>query len=263
MEKTDRREDGQMDITVDRTSKLFAGLDSDTQRVLLTHGDSITHAGEHFKVNARSGNFIAGIENSEKNLFGIQFHPEVDLTDHGKQMFRNFLFNVAGLHGTYTLVDREQISIDYIRNAVKDKKVLVLVSGGVDSTVCAALLIKAIPPERVYALHIDNGMLQSDERCRFSNPTPGFMRKEESAKVKTALSSLGLQLVVVDSTDTFSHGTTTIKGVETGILCETLEPEKKRKIIGDTFMKVAEAEIRKLHLNPEEMFVAQGTLRPG
>jgi GMP synthase (glutamine-hydrolysing) len=162
-------------------------------------------------------------------------------------MFQNFLYNIAGLKGSYTLVDREQQSIEEIRNLVKDKKVLVLVSGGVDSTVCAALLIKAIPPERVYALHIDNG----------------FMRKEESKRVQLALSTLGLQLTVCDRTDTFSDGTTTVKGETVGPLCKTVDPEKKRKIIGDTFMKVAEEEIRKLNLDPEEMFVAQGTLRPG
>jgi len=245
VEKTERREDGQMEVTVNTASKLFQDLDSQ-QSVLLTHGDSITKVGEDFTIVASSGNFVAGIENSTKNLYGLQFHPEVDLTMNGKKMFQNFLYNIAGLKGSYTLRDREQQSIEEIRSIVKDKKVLVLVSGGVDSTVCAALLIKAIPPERVYALHIDNG----------------FMRKEESQRVKLALSVLGLQLTVCDRTDTFSAGTTTIKGEAVGPLCKTVDPEKKRKIIGDTFMKVAEEEIRKLNLDPEVMFVAQGTLRP-
>jgi GMP synthase (glutamine-hydrolysing) len=96
--------------------------------VLLTHGDSITHVGEGFTVISKSGNsVVAGIENTEKNLYGLQFHPEVtfhyefslkfqvDLTVNGKNIFKNFLYNIAGLKGTFTLQDREQVSVDYIR----------------------------------------------------------------------------------------------------------------------------------------------------
>jgi len=113
-------------------------------------------------------------------LYGLQFHPEVDLTIEGKKIFKNFLYNIAGLSGNYTLLDRENQSIQLIRDIVRDKKVLVLVSGGVDSTVCAALLIKVIPSNRVFALHIDNG----------------FMRKDESRIVKSALSQLVVHLQI-------------------------------------------------------------------
>lgn len=89
------------------------------------------------------------------------------------------------------------------------------------------------------------------------------MRKNESAKVTEALSTLGAHLTVINSTEVFSNSSTTIKGEIVGPLHKMIEPEKKRKIIGDAFMKVAEDELRKLQLDPEQMFVAQGTLRPG
>lgn len=91
----------------------------------------------------------------------------------------------------------------------------------------------------------------------------GFMRKEESSKVKTALNSIGLDLVVVNASERFYSATTTINGKETKPLNLTGHPEEKRKIVGDTFMKVTEEEIRKLNLDPDQIFIAQGTLRPG
>lgn len=143
-----------------------------------------------------------------------------------------------------------------------------LVSGGVDSTVCAALMTKALGPDSVIALHIDNG----------------FMRKNESMKVKAALEKVGLSLRVVDASETFYAATTTItKGghtYQTKRLDETLDPEEKRKIIGDTFIKVAQAEVEKLGLSVDDvflgmfrrnndfdskanmLFLGQGTLRP-
>jgi GMP synthase (glutamine-hydrolysing) len=116
----------------------------------------------------------------------------------------------------------------------------------VDSTVCAALLNQALPSDRIFALHIDNG----------------FMRKDETKKVVKALESLGLRLTVIDATETFLNSSSEIKGVKTKPLHVTTNPEEKRKIIGDTFMRVAEQEIAKLGLQPSEVFLAQGTLRP-
>jgi GMP synthase (glutamine-hydrolysing) len=109
---------------------------------------------------------------------------QVDLTVNGKQVFSNFLFNVAGYSPSYTMEDREDKAIREIRDAVgEDKKVLVLVSGGVDSSVCAALVSKAIGPDRIYAIHIDHGL----------------MRKNESSSVEKALGALGLRLKVIYS----------------------------------------------------------------
>ncbi|MCK4928086.1 MAG: glutamine-hydrolyzing GMP synthase, partial [Candidatus Aenigmarchaeota archaeon] len=181
VEKKALREDGQHEVTVETDSSLFDGLGRD-QDVLLTHGDSISSVASGFRVIASSDGIVAGIENPGRKLYGLQFHPEVDLTDNGKQMLKNFLYNVSGLSGDYTMEDREIKAIEYIRDTVGDKKVLVLVSGGVDSSVCVALLNKALGSERVNALHIDNG----------------FMRMDESKKVKEALNNIGILLRVVD-----------------------------------------------------------------
>lgn len=104
-----------------------------------------------------SSNVIAGIWKEDSRLFGVQFHPEVDITLNGKQMMQNFLVNVCGIAQTYTMECRKESCIRYIKEMVGNSKVLVLVSGGVDSTVCAALLTRALSPDQIYAVHIDNG----------------------------------------------------------------------------------------------------------
>lgn len=245
-----QREDGQDTITVETDSLLFKGLERE-QQVLLTHGDSIDKVADGFRVIAKSGQIVSGIENAERRLYGVQYHPEVELSTHGKEMIRNFLYECAGCTGTYTIEDREVSCVREIQSLVGDKKVLVLVSGGVDSSVCAALLGKALGPSRVVALHIDNG----------------FMRLNESALVTTSLAALGLELKVVDASETFYNSTTTItkkdkSKYETKKLSETTLPEEKRKITGDTFMRVAETATKDLQLKPEDVYLAQGTLRP-
>lgn len=93
--------------------------------VLLTHGDCIDRVAESFRTTARSSSFVVGIASDKLNLYGVQFHPEVDLSPNGKTMLQNFLFDIAGLTGNYTLRDRETQCTEYIRNTVGDKKVLV------------------------------------------------------------------------------------------------------------------------------------------
>ncbi len=245
VEKKAVREDGQHSVTVETDSSLFGSLGKD-QEVLLTHGDSIGSVASGFRVIASSDGIVVGIENSGKKLYGLQFHPEVDLTENGKEMLKNFLYNISGLSGSYTMEDREKKAIEYICDTVGDKKVLVLVSGGVDSSVCVALLNKALGLEKVHALHIDNG----------------FMRMNESQKVKEALNNIGVKLNVVDASDIFYNAITVIDGLSVGPLKEVTDPEQKRKIIGNTFMSVAEDAIRELGFDPEDVYLAQGTLRP-
>eukprot|EP00040_Diaphanoeca_grandis_P039898 m.260530 g.260530 ORF g.260530 m.260530 type:complete len:666 (-) comp40042_c0_seq1:394-2391(-) len=250
---SDEREDGQYQISVESDSPLFIGMDAE-QQVLLTHGDSIANVADGFRVIAKHGGIIAGIENQSKNIYAVQFHPEVNLSINGTTMFRNFLFNISKLQGGYSIDDREALCIKQLKDTVGDKKVLVLVSGGVDSSVCAALLHKAIGPERVIALHVNNG----------------FMRKNESTIVEQSLQRLGLPLTVVDASEQFYNGTTTADpkathgpGVKmTTLLKETSDPETKRRIIGDTFVQVAEDMILSLNIKPEDIYLAQGTLRP-
>lgn len=156
---------------------------------------------------------MAGIGNDKLRLYGVQFHPEVDLTVNGRAMLKNFLFDIAGLTGNFTIQGRELECVNNIKETVGNNKVLVsdrdgsirriehsfensplqlLLSGGVDSTVCAALLHKALRPEQVIAVHIDNG----------------FMRKNESAVVGESLRKLGLELRIIKASHQFFEGMT-------------------------------------------------------
>ncbi len=239
------REDGQYSISVETSSKLFSGLES-TESVLLTHGDSVDAIAPGFTVIARSKESVAAIENASKRWYGVQFHPEVDLTLHGNIILKNFLFDIALFDGSFTIADRQQHVVTEIKQIVGDKKALVLVSGGVDSTVCATLLTKAIGAERVIAIHVDTG----------------FMRKDESANVRGALEAIGLAIRVVDASQTFAAATTMVGDRITAPLNQTIAPEDKRKIIGDTYMRVVDEVIGELGLVPEDVFLVQGTLRP-
>jgi GMP synthase (glutamine-hydrolysing) len=159
-------------------NSLCSGLQR-PQAVLLTHGDSIERVCDKFKICATSSSdIVAGIYNEQARIYGVQFHPEVDLTLQGKKMMANFLFEIARITPNFTMASRKEECIRYIREKVGSNKVLVrlmnaslalesdftlctisqlLVSGGVDSTVCAALLRVALQPSQVTAVHIDNG----------------------------------------------------------------------------------------------------------
>ncbi|VEN54751.1 unnamed protein product [Callosobruchus maculatus] len=254
--RKESREDGVYTIEVNTQCLLFKGLEK-MQSVLLTHGDSIDKVADNFRVIAQSSSFCAGIYNEKLHLYGVQFHPEVDLTINGKTMLKNFLFDIAGLTGNYTIQGREEECLKYIKDTVgSNNKVLLLLSGGVDSTVCAALLHKALRPEQIIAIHIDNG----------------FMRKNESEKVHSSLQKVGLNLRVIKAASSFSEGQTVVpidKQQEgnsrtriTKMLCMTSDPEEKRKIIGDVFVRISDEIISDLNLNADEVFLGQGTLRP-
>lgn len=248
------REDGQFTIEVDNFCHIFKRL-CVKEQVLLTHGDSIDKVGDGFKVVATSSKLIAAIANDKLRLYGLQFHPEVDLTENGKKIMENFLFGISGLTESFTLEKREQQCVKEIRETVGSNKVLMLVSGGVDSTVCANLLYEALPEEQVIAVHIDNG----------------FMRKNESVQVEQLLRKLGRKLRVINAKHQFYGGLTSISTNSnepagrkhvTNLLCLTTSPEEKRKIIGDVFIQVANEVIAELNLRPEEVMLGQGTLRP-
>ncbi|KAE9420905.1 hypothetical protein Angca_004007 [Angiostrongylus cantonensis] len=262
------REDGQCSIWMDTSCELFHGL-NEIEQVLLTHGDSITEktVAPNFKVVAKSGGHVAvnietlwktlenknlilylrlGIACPEKKLYGVQFHPEVDLTMNGRKILDNFLFRICGCTGTYTMNNREQMCIDEIRNTVGDKKVLVLVSGGVDSSVCAALLKKALGSERIIAIHIDNG----------------FMRKDESDNVIESLRAIDVPVHREHAGIKFMVATLSGKTGDGDPLDRTVDPELKRQIIGNTFIRVKDCLMEELKLNKDDYFLAQGTLRP-
>lgn len=252
VEKGTIREDGQDCINVDTSALLFNGLDT-KQNVLLTHGDSITDAGSALQVTARSSlNIIAGVQHKTKPLYGLQFHPEVELTENGKAILKNFLV-ACKCSFSYSMDDREKRAVDDIKQlTAKGEKVLCLVSGGVDSTVCAALLLKALGPDRIICIHVDHGL----------------MRLNESKYVVSSLEAIGVKVHLVDASLDFSSATTEILSKDgssstTSLpLSQVIEPETKRNIIGDTFIAVVNKVTKELQLEKESLLLAQGTLRP-
>jgi len=248
VEQKDAREDGQFVVRIDTASPLFAGLLPE-ERVLLTHGDSLDEAGvaPGFQVIARSGSIVAGIQCVERKLYGLQFHPEVDLTENGRRVLENFVVHIAGVAQTFSVEDRQGKAIEEIQKAAgEDKHVLALVSGGVDSSVLAALLHRALPADRITAIHIDHG----------------FMRKDESKGVVEALRGINVDLQVIDAATTFASATLPPPKGTGKRLDAVVNPEEKRQIIGDTFMTVADQAVAKLKLPTDSVLLAQGTLRP-
>lgn len=229
-----KREYGRTQLVVDATHGLFKGLES-KETVWMSHGDRLERLAEGFTVTARTADgVIAAIEDPKHRRYGLQFHPEVTHTPHGKQVIRNFVFGVCGCKGDWSVEDYLQESICNVHATVGDKPVIVLVSGGVDSTVTAALLARALPPEQVYPIHIDSGL----------------MRADESAQVVESLRGMGLRnLHFVDASERFLSR-----------LAGVTDPEEKRRIIGDTFIEVQAEEVARLGIDEDEAFLAQGTL---
>lgn len=227
------RSDGQYNIHIDTKSLLFKEMNED-EDVLLTHGDSVIKEPVDFKIIAKSKTLdvIYGIE--LENIYGIQFHPEVNLTSHGDKIFENFVFRICKCNKKYNIADKYFMITQYIKNNVKNKNVLTLVSGGIDSTVCTALLYKTLGKKRVYSLHIDNG----------------FMRKNESKQVKEALKNIGFDINIIDGSKYFYKN-----------IGDKTDPEVIRQIIGNTFIKIMNNELNKLK-NKTNYLLAQGTLRP-
>ena len=241
-----KTEYGQTEINVDPSTPLFAGLES-RQKVLMSHGDAVEVLAPGFKKIADTEGVTAGIYNAEKKIAAVQFHPEVDPTVNGVKMLENFLRGVCAFKDTYALEDRIETSVKMIREKVGNGKVIVLVSGGVDSAVTAALLVKALGSEQVYGIHIDHGM----------------MRKNESDIICENLADLGLtQMQRINAEDAFFNTPLVIDGVSYEPLCKTCEPEKKRAIIGHMFFVVTEEAAKKLNLDFDTAYLGQGTLRP-
>ncbi len=232
VEPASDREYGKANIIIESESQLLSGVKNESV-VWMSHGDLITKFPEGFSIDASTDNTpICVVSNKEKKIFGLQFHPEVVHTEYGKNILDNFLFKICGCKGNWTSSNFIKSSIEEIRNKVGDSKVICALSGGVDSSVAAILLNEAIG-DNLTCIHIDSGM----------------MRKNESSNIIQMFEeSYQLHLIHVDATEQFLSK-----------LVGVTDPEKKRKIIGNTFIEVFEEESKKLG---DVEFLVQGTLYP-
>lgn len=227
----DSSEYGKTAMQVNTQSVLFSGLAAD-EIGLMSHTDQITKLPEGFTSVAHTATCPnAAIENSAQKLYGMQFHPEVESTPNGTKMIHNFLFKVCGATGDYNMASLEQELIARVREQVGDAHVVLGLSGGVDSSVCAALLSKAIPGQ-LHCIFVDHGL----------------MRKNEGDEIEEAFQGRALHFIRVDAEERFL---TKLAGVS--------DPEAKRKIIGAEFVKVFEEEANKLS---NAKYLAQGTIYP-
>ena len=224
------REYGQSELTLTESSALFAGT-PDKQLVLMSHGDAVTEIPADFIRTGTSADCpFASIENPDKKIYGIQFHPEVRHSVHGYDILRNFALNICGAKGDWTMDNFIDMQIKKIRETVGDKRVLLGLSGGVDSSVVGVLLQKAIG-DQLICIFVDHGLL----------------RKGEADQVMEMLGGkFGLNIVKADAAKRFLDK---LAGVS--------DPEQKRKIIGNEFVYVFDDEASKLK---DVKFLAQGTL---
>lgn len=228
------REYGLAQMKVLKTEGVFKGLQS-FETVWMSHGDSVKELPPGYEVIGETDGEHAAIANFEKKFFGFQFHVEVVHTVHGKKILKNFL-ELCGVDFSWKIDDYIAQEIATIRERVGDKKVFMMVSGGVDSTVAFVLLEKALGPERVYGLFVDTG----------------FLRMNEREQVTKALDALGFaNLHIRDESKRYFEA-----------LKDRYDPEAKRKIIGDLFLEVQKDVADELHLNPEEWLLGQGTIYP-
>lgn len=232
VKRAEKREFGRAKLRVDTESGLMNGL-SDGSVVWMSHGDHIIELPESYEVVAHTDNApIAAVRHREKEIYGLQFHPEVVHTEEGLKIFENFVRGVCGCTASWTAASFIETEIEDIRQKVGNDRVLCALSGGVDSTVVATLIHKAIG-DQLLCIFVDNGLL----------------RKGEFEQVmKTYKEELSLPVKGVDASTLF------LKRLE-GIA----DPEEKRKIIGNTFVDIFDDEVDGLD---EFTWLAQGTLYP-
>ncbi len=228
------REYGRATLTeISPNSRLFEGLRESDITVWMSHGDKVIVSPPNFLVTARTPDTpIAALERLDGMISGVQFHPEVVHTPDGPKILANFLFKIARIEPTWSISSFIDSSVSEIKNRVGDAHVVAALSGGVDSSVMVALVHRAIG-KQLHPIFVDNGLL----------------RKDEAERVHQALEErLGIVVDHIDASSRFLHK---LRGVT--------DPEQKRKIIGNEFIRVFEEEASRF---PNVRFLAQGTLYP-
>lgn len=230
--RPNKREYGTIDVSIHNSSLLFQGFE-DTNPFLMSHTDYVEIVPEGFKnIGVTPSCPNAAMENPEKKLYGIQFHPEVNNSINGIQVIKNFLFKICNCKGDWVISSFTQESIQKLKEKIGDKKALCALSGGVDSSVAAVLLSKAIG-KNLTCIFVDHGLL----------------RKNEGDEVeKIFRNQFDINLIRVNCQDRFLAK-----------LAGVTEPEKKRKIIGEEFIRVFEEEAKKIGTVD---FLVQGTIYP-
>ena len=227
------REYGRAEIEIDRESPLFKGITEENLTVWMSHGDKVLELPPGFKIEAKSSNSpIAAMADRKKGLYGVQFHPEVTHTPLGKEILANYLFEICMCDPSWTMASFVEKSVALIKNESKGGNVVCALSGGVDSSVAAALVYKAIG-DKLTCIFVNNGVLRKNEAERVQNLFKGRFH---------------FPLIYVDAEDRFLE---LLKGVE--------DPEEKRKIIGHEFIELFEREASKLK---DANYLVQGTLYP-
>ena len=231
LEAGEGREYGRADIEIDCCGLLFADLPAQ-QTVWMSHGDHVVEPPPGFHVTGSTASVpVVAMEESDRRLFGIQFHPEVSHTEQGERILANFL-GACGAQGDWRIASYLDEAVETIRAQVGEREVLCALSGGVDSSVMTALLRRAVG-DRAHAIFVDNGVLRKGERQQV---------------MESLQEGLGVDVHTVDAVDRFLDA---LAGVS--------DPEEKRKIIGRVFIEVFETEAKTL---PGVEFLAQGTLYP-
>jgi len=231
VERSKKREYGKAIIHVDQRGNLLSALRDNTV-IWMSHGDHLSKLPPQYEVLAHTEDIpFAAIANTEEKIFGLQFHPEVAHTEEGNRIIQNFLFRICQCQGSWTTESFIDAAVSRIKDQVENAKVILGLSGGVDSSVCAALVNKAVG-KQLHCILVDNGLL----------------RKNETGEVISAFKTFDLNLRLVDASERFLSQ---LKGV--------IDPEEKRKMIGKLFIQVFEEEAQKIK---DVEFLAQGTLYP-
>jgi len=240
-----KREYGFAELLIKKQTGLFKKIGSKTQ-TWMSHGDSIQKLPQGFVTTATTSNTpIAATQNYRRRLYGLQFHPEVEHTPKGKLMLQSFLFDVCNCRRSWTMKSFAKSTITEIREQIGNQKVILGLSGGVDSSVTALLIHKAVG-KKLTCIFVDNGLLRKNEAAQLKQRLKQHL--DINIKFVSAKSHLNINIKFVSAKSKFLNALAGVSG-----------PEKKRKIIGKVFMEVFEAQSKKIK---GAEFLAQGTLYP-